>query len=192
MGRTLQEILMARDTLIFLLQHLGFVINLKKSVLHPARISGLSNRYRENNFGSFREKIKACVSMMSRDFHAAKNFSVKSHKINWSAVIICPGSFTSRNPVSISSTGTNINSTEKRSLRVIVTLGNLTRDELLWWIENLKLCNGRKQQQRESHMTIHRDALTKGLGAYCKGVSTRGKWSKEKKHFQINVLELLA
>ena len=34
MGRTLPEILMARDTLIFLLQYLGFVINLKKSVLH--------------------------------------------------------------------------------------------------------------------------------------------------------------
>ena len=29
MGRTLQEILMARDTLIFLLEHLAFVINLK-------------------------------------------------------------------------------------------------------------------------------------------------------------------
>ena len=34
MGRTLPEILMARDTLVFLLQHLGFLINLKKSVLH--------------------------------------------------------------------------------------------------------------------------------------------------------------
>ena len=34
MGRTLPEILMARDTLIFLLQQLDFVINLKKSVLH--------------------------------------------------------------------------------------------------------------------------------------------------------------
>ena len=30
MGRTLEEILMSRDTLIFLLQHLGFAINLKK------------------------------------------------------------------------------------------------------------------------------------------------------------------
>ena len=29
MGRTLQEIPMARDTLIFLLEHLAFVINLK-------------------------------------------------------------------------------------------------------------------------------------------------------------------
>ena len=28
---------MARDTLIFLLQHLRFVINLKKSILHPVK-----------------------------------------------------------------------------------------------------------------------------------------------------------
>ena len=35
MERTLPEILMARDTLIFLLQHLGFVISLQKPALHP-------------------------------------------------------------------------------------------------------------------------------------------------------------
>ena len=55
MGNTLPEILMARDTLIFLLQHLPFVINFKKSVLHH-RVSGLCNRYRENEFRSFSEK----------------------------------------------------------------------------------------------------------------------------------------
>ena len=37
MWRMLPEILMVRDTLIFLLQHLGFVINLKKSFLHPVK-----------------------------------------------------------------------------------------------------------------------------------------------------------
>ena len=36
MGRT-EEILMSRNTLIFLLQHLGFVINLKKLVLTPSQ-----------------------------------------------------------------------------------------------------------------------------------------------------------
>ena len=36
MGRT-EEILMSRNTLIFLLQHLGFLINLKKSVLTPSQ-----------------------------------------------------------------------------------------------------------------------------------------------------------
>ena len=37
MGRILEQIFMSRDTLIFLLQHLGFVINLKKSVLKPSQ-----------------------------------------------------------------------------------------------------------------------------------------------------------
>ena len=36
MGRTLEGNLMSRDTLIFLLQHLSFVINLKKSVQKPS------------------------------------------------------------------------------------------------------------------------------------------------------------
>ena len=58
--------------------------------------------------------------------------------------------------------------------------------------ENLKLCNGRKVQQREPHMIIQTDDSAKGWGAYNKGVSTGEKWSKEEKHFYINVLELLA
>ena len=37
MGRMLPEILMVRDALVFLLQHLGFVIKLEKSVLHPVK-----------------------------------------------------------------------------------------------------------------------------------------------------------
>ena len=54
------------------------------------RAPGLINRFRENDFRSFREKIKTCASTMSG------------------------------------------------------TLGNLAREKLLWWTENLKLCNGRK------------------------------------------------
>ena len=37
MRRTLQEIMTARDTLILLLQNLGFIINLKKLILHPVK-----------------------------------------------------------------------------------------------------------------------------------------------------------
>ena len=77
------------------------------------RVSGLSNRYGENDFCSFREKIKECVSTMSEDFQATKNFSLKSHKANWPVVINCPGHFTNLNPVSICSAGANIGSTKK-------------------------------------------------------------------------------
>ena len=37
MGQILEEIMTMRDILIFLLQNLGFVINLKKSVLQSAK-----------------------------------------------------------------------------------------------------------------------------------------------------------
>ena len=37
LGISMSEIFIARDSAIFLLQHLGFVINLKKCVLDPAQ-----------------------------------------------------------------------------------------------------------------------------------------------------------
>ena len=37
MGQTMEEILMSRDTVIFLLQHLGFVLNVEKSILNPVQ-----------------------------------------------------------------------------------------------------------------------------------------------------------
>ena len=40
MGQTMEEILMSRDTVIFLLQLLGFVLNLEKSILNPVQEIG--------------------------------------------------------------------------------------------------------------------------------------------------------
>ena len=40
-------------------------------------------------------------------------------------------------------------------------------------------------------MLIQTDASKKGWGAVCKGVQTRGLWSKEEQLLHINVLELL-
>ena len=37
MGQTMEEILLSRDTVNFLLQHLGFVLNLEKSILNPVQ-----------------------------------------------------------------------------------------------------------------------------------------------------------
>ena len=37
LGATIQELIMTRDTVIFLLQNLGFIINQKKSVFIPVQ-----------------------------------------------------------------------------------------------------------------------------------------------------------
>ena len=82
MGRTLPEILMATDILIFLLQHLGFVINLKKSVLHPVKqmeFLGLVTDAEIMTLALSEKKIKACASTISGGFYATTNFSFESH-----------------------------------------------------------------------------------------------------------------
>ena len=37
MSQSIERLLVARDAVIFLLQHLGFVINFKKSVMEPVQ-----------------------------------------------------------------------------------------------------------------------------------------------------------
>ena len=184
MGRTLPEILMATDTLIFLLQDLGFMINLKKLFLHPVKqIDFLRNRYRENYLFSFREKIKTCVSTMSGDFQATKNFSLKSRKINRPVVINCPGPFISSNPVSTSSRGANISFTEKRVLQWSCDTGEFSQRgtplvdgklETLQWEENSATRTPYDHSDR---------CLNKRLGAYCNGVSIGGNGQRRRSIF---------
>ena len=85
---------------------------------------------------------------MSGDFQATKNFSLKSHKINWHVIINCPGNFTSSNPGSISPTGANFSSTEKRVLQWSCDNGEFSKGgtplvdrklETLQWEENSAL-----------------------------------------------------
>ena len=82
---------------------------------------------------------------------------------------------------------------KKRTYSGRVTLGNLGREELLWWMIKLKLCNGKKIQQREPTPYDHSDRChNKMLEGILQGGFNKGKLSKEEKNFHINVLELLA
>ena len=108
MGKTLQEIIIRRDTLTFLLQNLGFVINLKKSVTHTVKqmeFLGLAIDTEEVTLAPSEKKIKhvsqKCQGILTQP------------KTSKPAVISCPSHFTSTNAVGISSTGTNVSSTEK-------------------------------------------------------------------------------
>ena len=71
-----------------------------------------------------------------------------------------------------------------------VTLRNLAREDLFWWMENWKICNGRKIQQWETHIIIQIDVSTRGCGGEEGGGG--GGWSKKNNYFHINVLKLLA
>ena len=73
-----------------------------------------------------------------------------------------------------------------------VTRNSSAKQELLWWVQNLKLFNGRFLIQTQAQMVIQTDASKTGWGASCQGLTTRGVWSKQERTLHINVLELLA
>ena len=63
-SQTVDEILMARDTLIFLFQHLGIVINIKKSILQPVQeieLLGLQINSQETAFTLPQAKVQGLI-----------------------------------------------------------------------------------------------------------------------------------
>ena len=81
---------------------------------------------------------------------------------------------------------------ESHSNQQKIVLDHQSKTELLWWITNLDLCNGRSLIQPPAQVLIQTDASTKGWGATCNGISTGGMWSAQEMKYHINILELLA
>ena len=135
MGRTLPEILMARDTLIFLLQHLGFVINLKKSVLHPVKqmeFLGLVIDTEKMTFALSEKKLKHVSQQCQEIFKQPKTSVLNLTKL----IGLLPSTVQAILPARIQFRYLQqeqiLALQKKGSYSGHVTLGNLAREELFW------------------------------------------------------------
>ena len=137
-------------------------------------ISGVTDKYRGNDTLSLGRKTDSYDPKMSGALLSTRNFSVKFNKVDWPTFVNGPGYIARKNSISFPLTGSNIKSEKAGELPVVCYSWELIR-----WIENIRLSNDGKIQKREPQMTIQTDVFTKGLGVHCKGISTRGKWSKK-------------
>ena len=64
------------------------------------------------------------------------------------------------------------------------------KQELQWWIENSRICNGKGLIQGPPDLIIESDASKKGWGARCQRQSTGGAWTYHESQYHINILEL--
>lgn len=71
-----------------------------------------------------------------------------------------------------------------------VNLHKLAKTELLWWIENLRVLNGKRLRLQEPHLLNQANASTEDRGAHCSGILTGGIWLSEEPVLHINSLEL--
>lgn len=80
----------------------------------------------------------------------------------------------------------------------VITLSDLAKQEILWWIDNIRLVNGKSIDYGNPSIFLETDASSlNGWGAVLRisdthSVSTQGRWTCEELNFHINVLELLA
>ena len=92
----------------------------------------------------------------------------------------------------LTTTANSFSKTNTQSYLTLVKLTPMAKNELLWWINNPKLCNGQLVIQPQVHVFIQTDASKKGWGTVCRGIRTGGQLSKREHSVHINHLELLA
>ena len=195
LSHTIQEAHMSRDTVIYLLQNLGFIINIKKSILHPCQ--------KIEFLGMEIDSIKMTLSLtpykVQKVVKTCQNL-LRSHSTTLLELTRVVGLLSSTiqavEPAKIQLRFLQqqqiVCLRKKMNYQSVITLNTKSRTELTWWIENLRFCNGRTFSQLNPQVIIQTDASLTGWGAVCNGVQTSGQWSEEERSLHINVLELLA
>jgi len=197
-ARSKSEALRARDSIIFLLENLGFTINWEKSVLEPTHsleFLGMTVDTLEMTFTLPERKVFEIVSLCQRTLQETRPSLRDMSKVIGKLYSSSPA--IQQAPLQLRYLQHDLIEAQRKGLSYsdTVTLSQNSRTELKWWIFNLELQKGNPIKMQEPDMVLFSDAAqTKGWGAAMEGgPSTGGLWSLEEKNsLHINVLELMA
>ena len=127
---------------------------------------------------------------MFRDVQDRESVHFTLDKANRSFKFNSTSSATCITSVSVFTTNSGRSLSRDPSYQYQVTLNSSAKKELLWWVQNLKLCNGRCLVQTQAQMVIQADASKTGWRTSCQGLTTRRVSSKQERSLYINVLPL--
>ena len=184
-GHSLEDIVLSRDTVIFLLQHLRFVVNWKKSVLTPVQeieFLGLTINSVTLELSLNKTKVQKVVSECQNLLNNPQTSILELTRVigllTSTIQAVLPARLNCRflQIQQISSLSENLFYLDK------IFLNEISKIELKWWVQDVELCNGRVLIQPPAE----------AWGATCNGISARGMWSAQEMKNHINVLELLA
>ena len=145
LGKRLEKAILNRDTVIYLLRNLGYVINLKKSLLHPTQrieFLGMIIGLVEMTVSMSQEKVEP-ISKRFQDILSMQEVSIKDlakvlETLSSTTLAILPAPMYMRylQRQQIPNLCLEIDYNSK------VALNSLFKEELTWWISNLRLPNG--------------------------------------------------
>ena len=198
-GSSREEIELARDTTLYLLENLGFVINDKRSALTPSQIMeflGVVINSINLTMSLTDKKVlsltKLCNQALLHREMSLRELSRLLGKLVATSAAITPCMIQVRHLQQAQILGQK----NLRSYESLITLDQKSCLELTWWVENLHLKTGKPIMTQAPDLVIYSDAATSGgWGAFCQGVKTGGQWTPREKSLHghnINMLELMA
>ena len=165
MAQTLKEISQAKETLIFLLQNLGFVINFKKSQLTPVieiEFLGLVINSVNMTLALPQEKVldiqNKCAQLIASPKTTIMELTKLLGKLSFTAQAVLPGRIQCRYLQQQQIQAVR----EANSYQTKVKLNQQSLTELKWWKENLLLQNGKPLKIGMPQLIIQTDASKTG------------------------------
>ena len=177
MASSLEGLLMTRDTLIFILQHLGFLINIKKSYLEPTstlEFLGVIVDSGEMTLSLPKEKLLKvqipCQEILEKGKVAVRELSKRIGRLPSTAIGVLPAPLQDRQlqHQQVQKLFCHNSFDEKVAISVEV------RKELLCWKENLALYNARYLIFSPPQTIISSDASLQDWGVSCHCLTTGG------------------
>ena len=167
MAQTLKEISQAKETLIFLLQNLSFVINLKMSQLTPVKeieLLGLVINSVNMTLALPEEKVldiqNKCAQLIASPKTTIMELTKLLGKLSFTAQALLPERIQCRYLQQQQIQAVR----EANSYQAKVKLNQQSLAELKWWKENLLLQNGKPLKIGIPQLMIQTDASKTGWG----------------------------
>ena len=157
MGSTIEEVLMGRDTLIYLLQNLGFIINQKKSVMIPSQIIeflGMIINTKEMLLSLPEKKIQKiqnkCQNLLKKQRVSILELTKLIGHLTSTIQAVLPAKLNCRflQHQQISSLR------NQDSYQNKIQLNTNSQKEIMWWINNLKISNGQSLIRKPPQLVI--------------------------------------
>ena len=160
-----------RDSTLWLLQHLGFVINWKKSVLHPAQsmeyLGFVISSIEMKLFlppGKMSQVVQDCKDLILERSASVRTLSQIIGKLTSTMQAVLPAPLHYRHLQMLQVKGM----LEGKECNSVVSLDMECRNDLQWWIDQLLIWNGRSLISSAPDLIITTDASLKGWGLHVK------------------------
>ena len=178
MAALVEELTLAQDSLIYLFQNLGFLINIKKSVLEPCQtMQFLGVEIYSIDMTIFlpqderNQILKQCQDLLSKLSVLIEELTQLIGRLGSTTIVLLPTSLQYR----VMERQQILESSVEENDSSEIKLSDEVRTELKWWVQNLPLNNGRSvifYPPPLIKLIIASDASLEGLGAFCQGHKT--------------------